>query len=325
MKAIVYHRYGDASQLQEADIPSPKLKPKEVRIDVKACEVTKADIELREFKFPVKWFAAPLRLAFGLFKPRNPVLGSYISGTVVEVGDEVSRFQAGDDVYGCTGFRFGGYGEQVCLPEAYTLGLKPANLSHEEAAATLLGGLNAVHFMSLATLGPDKTILINGSGGSIGLMVIQLAKAAGAHVTAVDAAHKSELILRAGADQIIDYQETPLETIETTFDCVFNMIASTPFASLSALLNETGVYITANPKLSDMWQCRRLNKQGKQHGHFEFAGESLDDLELLSRHLREKTLTPVIDKVFPRNLIRAAHERVETEQRLGSVVLTHQP
>ncbi|MCZ6756667.1 MAG: NAD(P)-dependent alcohol dehydrogenase, partial [Bacteroidetes bacterium] len=180
MKAVVYHKYGtpDVLRLEEVDKPGPK--DDEVLIHVRAAEATKADCELRSFNFPVKWFWLPLRIAFGLTKPRRPILGGYLAGEVEAVGKNVTRFKTGDRVFGSTGFKMGAYGEYVCLPESATLVHKPATMSFEEAAAVPLGGLNALHYMRRANIQTGEKVLVNGAGGSIGTFGIQIAKALGA-------------------------------------------------------------------------------------------------------------------------------------------------
>ena len=117
-------------------------------------------------RFPVSWLSIPLRLVFGWFRPRKPVLGAYLAGTVVSRGDRVTRFQVGDVVYGTTGFRFDGYGEYVNVSEDAVLAPKPSNLSPSQAASIPLGGLNAVHFMRHANIRAGERMLILGAGAS---------------------------------------------------------------------------------------------------------------------------------------------------------------
>ena len=153
MKAVLYTRYGPPEVLRLKEVERPVPKNDEVLIRVHAAEVTKADCEMRSSHFPVKWFLLPLRLAMGLQKPRKPILGGYFSGEIVAVGEDVSSFDEGEQIFGAARLRFGAHAEYVCLPASYTLVPKPCNLSHEEAAAVPLGGLNALHFL------PDLIII----------------------------------------------------------------------------------------------------------------------------------------------------------------------
>ena len=190
MKAIVYTKYGPPEVLEIKEIEKPVPVDDEILIRIHAVEATKADCELRSFNFAVKWFWLPLRVAMGISKPKKQVLGGYFAGEVVTVGKDVSKFKKGDHVFGTTRLLFGAYGEYVCLPGNYTIVPKPHNMSFEEAAALPLGGLNALHFMKKANIRKGEKILINGAGGSIGTFAVQIAKAMGAEVTAVDSTIK---------------------------------------------------------------------------------------------------------------------------------------
>jgi len=190
MKAIVYEKYGSPDVLSVKEVEKPIPRDDEVLIKVHAAEVTKADCEMRSFDFQVKWFWLPLRVAFGLIKPKKQVLGGYLSGEVESVGKDVSKFNKGDKIFGATKLRLGAYGEYVCLPDSYTLATKPCNVSFEAAAAAPLGGLNALHFLRKANIQKGEKVLINGAGGSIGTFGVQIAKAMGAEVTAVDSTVK---------------------------------------------------------------------------------------------------------------------------------------
>ena len=327
MKAIQYRQYGDPSVLEYKDeVPVPELKDKSLRIRVEACEITKGDCELRSFHFPVKWFALPLRLYFGLLRPRRPrrILGGYIAGTVEATGDKVQNFTVGDRVFGSTGMTLGGYGELVTLPHSATLVKTPDHVSSEQAAACILGGLNALHFMTLAELKPGMRLLINGAGGSIGLYALQIAKLKGAHVTCVDAAHKLPLLTQLGADVVLDYQTNPLDALHPPWDRVFNMVAGQPMSGFLKHLTETGIYLTGNPTVADFRQARRVNRRSQQRAILQLAGETREELQQLAGWLSDGTLKPVIDSTVADNDIRQAHERVESEQRLGTVILSRQ-
>jgi NADPH:quinone reductase-like Zn-dependent oxidoreductase len=186
MKAITYTNYGPPNVLHLKELKKPVPKDDEILIHVQAAEATKSDVEMRSFKFSVKWFWVPLRIAFGLRKPRRQILGGYFSGYIESFGKEVTQFSIGDQVFGAAGLRMGAYGEYVALPASYAVVVKPTNMSFAQAAAVPLGGLNALHFMRLAEIRPAEKVLINGAGGSIGAHGLQIAKSLGAEVTVVD-------------------------------------------------------------------------------------------------------------------------------------------
>ena len=194
MKAITYANYGSPEVLQTREQEKPVPKADEVLIRVQAAEATKADVEMRRFKFAVKWFWLPLRIVFGLRKPKRQILGGYFSGEVESFGTDVTQFSTGDQVFGSAALRLGAYGEYVALPASYAIVAKPTNMSFAEAAAVPLGGFNALHFMRLAEIRPGNQVLINGAGGSIGLHCVQIAKSMGAEVTVVDSTIKENVL-----------------------------------------------------------------------------------------------------------------------------------
>ena len=168
------------------------------------------------------------------------------------LGKDVTEFSLGDPVFGAAGLKLGAYGEYVALPSNYTIVAKPDTMSHADAAAVPLGGLNALHFMRLAKIQEGEKVLINGAGGSIGTHGIQIAKAMGAEVTAVDSTIKEDLLRRMGADHFIDYTKENFATMGRTYDVIFDMVAGSSYAANIKALNPNGRYLTANPRLSVM-------------------------------------------------------------------------
>lgn len=326
MRATTYRQYGPPSVLQVEQLPSPSPQPNEIKVRVLAAEVTKADTELRSFHFPVSWFKWPLRLALGLSRPRNPVLGNYFAGEVVEIGDAVTRFHVGDTIFGSTRMKMGCYSEMVCVPEAYTLTHKPSNIHFAEAATLPLGGLNALHFLNQVNIEQGTKVLINGAGGSIGLYALQLAKARGAHVTAVDAQHKEETLIRMGADEFIDYTLTPLGSPHfangSRFDVLLSTVVGMDFCDCENLLKPNGTYLMANPRISDMVNGLGLGVRTSKRAVFQFAAERQHEIDTLRALVENGTIKPILDRVYTFEHAAEAHRRVETEQRTGAIVLT---
>lgn len=318
MKAILRKRYGPPSVLEIGEAAKPVPKADQVLIRVHAAEVTKADCEMRSFRFPVLWFWLPLRLVMGIFKPRNQIIGGYFAGEVVEVGSKVSRLQVGDQVYGSTQMKFGAYGEFICLPENYTIVRKPENLSYEESAALPLGALNAIHFMRLANIQRGDTLLVNGAGGSIGLYAMQIAKTLGAEVTAVDKGIKRQAILKSGADHFIDYQKQDFTESSQRYDIIFDMVARKNYRGAIRKLSPKGRYLLGNPRSSDMIRSFFANKPVR----VAFARESHEELNEITRMAENATLHPTIDRVVKPSQIAEAHRLVESEERQGCIVLS---
>ncbi|MGI9200994.1 MAG: NAD(P)-dependent alcohol dehydrogenase [Woeseiaceae bacterium] len=324
MKAITYSEYGPPEVLCLKEVDRPVPKDDEILIRVRAVEATKSDCEMRSFKFAVKWFWLPLRLAFGLRKPRRQILGGYFSGEVVELGNDVTEFSVGDQVFGAAGLRLGAYGEFVALPSNYTIVAKPNAMSHTDAAAVPLGGLNALHFMRLAKIKDGEKVLINGAGGSIGTHGIQIAKSMGAEVTAVDSAIKEDLVRRLGADHFIDYSKQNFATMGQTYHVIFDMVARSAYTANIRALNPNGRYLTANPRFSVMLRSIFTSRFSNKTARIAFAQESKEELSALRQMIEEGKIKSVVDKVYSMEQAADAHHRVENEQRLGAVVIAMQ-
>lgn len=321
MRAITYSRYGPPEVLGVADVDRPVPKAGEVLIRVRAAEATKADCEMRSFRPAVTWLWLPLRIALGIRRPKRRILGSYYAGEVAQLGAGVTEFSVGQAVFGCAGLRLGAYGEYLALPAEFTIVAKPRNMSFEEAAAVPLGGLNALHFMRRAKIRPGETVLINGAGGSIGAHAVQIAKAMGATVTAVDKALKEPLLRRLGADRFVDYTNEDFSERGETYDVVFDMVAGSSFGACMRVLKRNGRYLKGNPRLSDMIRSPITTRFSDKTASVAFARESREELQALTQMIERGELTSIVDRVYPMEQAAEAHRRVETEQRLGAVVI----
>ena len=321
MRAIVYKKYGSPDVLQLEEVEKPVPDDDEVLIKVHAAEATKSDCEMRSFQFAVKWFWLPLRIALGITKPKRQVLGGYFAGEVDSFGQNVTGFELGKRVFGSSQLHLGTYGEYVCLPASYTIVPMPTNASFVEAAAVPLGGLNALHYMRRANIQQGDKVLVNGAGASIGTFSVQIAKAMGAEVTAVDAAHKEELLRSIGADHFIDYQQQNFSKLGDRYDVIFSMVAGSSYSGSLNALKPGGRYVMANPRLSGMLRSAFTTRFTDKTVIFGFARETEEELLALKAMIEEEAIKPVVDKIYPMKQAADAHRRVETEQRLGSVVL----
>lgn len=322
MKAIVYEEYGGPDVLHVEDVEKPRPAADEVLIGVRAVEATKADCEMRSFEFAVSWFWLPLRIALGLRKPRNPILGNYFAGVVEATGDDVSRFQVGQNIFGGAGMRMGAYAEHLCVPESSTMVTMPDNMSFVEAASVPLGGLNALHFMRNADIRQGDKVLVNGAGASIGTFAVQIAKTMGAEVTAVDSGIKEAMLRDIGADHFVDYTKEDFTQRGDTFDVIFSMVAQTSYSSCVRVLKPGGRYVMANPKLSDMLRSPITSRFSDRRVLFAFAREKEEELVELKRMIEAGEISTTVDKIYPMAEAAEAHRRVETEQRLGTVVIS---
>lgn len=322
MQAIVYKEYGPPNVLHVTQVTKPIPNDDELLIRVYAAEATKANCELRSFRFAVKWFWLPLRIVLGFFKPKKQILGGYFAGEVESAGAKVTTFQPGDQIFGSAGMKMGCYGEYVCLPASCTITQKPHNLTFAEAAAVPLGGFNALHFLRKAAVRKGDKVLVNGAGGSIGTFAVQIAKAMGAEVTAVDSGIKEDMLRSIGADYFIDYQKEDFTKNGQTYDVIFNMVARSSYSACVKSLSPRGRYLMGNPRLSDMLRSVLTSKFSNKKAIFAFAGEKLEELLALKAMIEEGKIKPAMDEVFAMEQVVEAHQKVETEQRLGIVVIS---
>ena len=321
MKAITYSTYGPPDVLQLTDVAKPAPKDDEVLIRVRAAEATKSDCEMRSFTYSVKWFWLPLRIALGVRKPKRQILGGYFAGEIVSVGKSVRHFSPGDDVFACAQLRLGGYGEYVALPANYTIVRKPSNMSFADAAAVPLGGLNALHFMRLAKIQSGEHVAINGAGGSIGSYAVQIAKSMGAEVTAVDNSLKEAGVRGFGADHFVDYMHDDFTAGGPTYDVIFDMVPGSSYSACISALRPHGRYLAGNARLSTMLRCVWTTRFTGKAARVALAQETREELLTLKEMIEAETLDSIVDTVYPMPQAAEAHRRVDTEQRVGAIVI----
>jgi NADPH:quinone reductase-like Zn-dependent oxidoreductase len=321
VKAITYSRYGPPDVLELSEVRKPVPKDNEVLIRVRAAEATKSDCEMRSFRFPLKWFWLPLRIALGVRKPRRQILGGYFSGEIESTGKDVTTFSVGEQVFGTAGLQLGAYAEYLALSARCAIAAKPKNMSFAEAAAVPLGGLNALHFMRRARIRPGEQVLINGAGGSIGSHAVQIAKSMGAEVTAVDSGVKEGLLRRIGADHFVDYTEEGFAGRGETFDVIFDMVPGSSYTGCIGALRPNGRYLSGNPRLSVMLRAPFTSRFTSKTAIFAFAEETREELATLKEMIEDGRIGPIVDRVFPMERAADAHRLVETEQRRGAIVI----
>lgn len=311
MKAIVYRRYGKPEVLRLTEVAIPEPGENDILVRVKAVAVNSGDCRLRRADpFAVRFF-------FGLFRPRKAVLGAMFSGEVVRTGKNVTRFRAGDEVFGSSGMAFGAYAEYLCLPGTAVMALKPAGLSHEDAAALPFGGLTALHFLQKAGITKGQQVLVYGASGAVGTAVLQLAVQAGARVTAVCSTANAELVRSLGAAQVIDYtKETPAQT--GCYDLVIDTVNKLPFAQAIALVKEGGMLLLSAAVGKEMLRAGLAGGKKKVlTGIIRETQANLDQLSVLAAAGKYKA---VIGKKFRLEEMAAAHAYVETGHKQGNAV-----
>jgi len=323
MRAVLCTDYGSPDVLQVRDVAKPVPKDDEVLVRIRATTVGAADCELRRFDFP-SWVWLPMRLGFGIRKPRRPVLGHELAGDVDSVGRDVRSLRKGDRVFSATGIGLGAYAEYICLrenPEDGAITTMPANLSYEEAAAVPYGGGEASQFLRKANVRSGQRVLVNGAGGSFGTFAVQLAKVLGAHVTAVDSAPKLEMLRTIGADRVIDYSQEDFTESPETYDVIFDVVRNTPSSRMVRLLTENGCLLMANPGFLQLSRALWASRGSKKRVVFGVSGATREDLAHLRDLVEAGKLRPVIDRRFPLEQMVEAHRYAETGQKLGNIVV----
>jgi NADPH:quinone reductase-like Zn-dependent oxidoreductase len=309
--------------MQEVETPEPE--DNEVRVKIHATTVTAGDCEMRTLKLPL-FLGFPMRLYAGVRRPvRITILGQELAGEIESVGREVTRFKGGDRIFAATGFRLGGYAEYICLPEISedgVIGVMPASMSYEEAAAVPFGGLEALHFLKQGKIQRGEKVLINGAGGSIGTFGVQLARYYGAEVTAVDSAAKLDMLRSIGADQVIDYTHEDFTRKGKRYDVIFDVIGKSPYAGSMRSLNPNGRYLLANPRLLHILRGLFSSRSGGKKVISGTAARKSEDLQFLRELIEAGELKTVIDRTYPLEQMVDAHKYVETGQKLGNLIVT---
>jgi len=323
MRAVVCTGYGPPDVLELRDVAKPVPKDDEVLVRIRATTVSTADCELRRFDF-APWIWVPIRLAFGVRRPRQPVLGQELAGDVESVGRAVRSFGAGDRVFAATGIGLGAYAEYICLrehPKTGAIAKMPANLGYDEAAALPYGAGEALEFLRKANVQSGQRVLVNGAGGSFGTFAVQLAKLSGAHVTAVDSALKLEMLRTIGADRVIDFAREDFTLGPETYDVIFDVVRNTPAGRMVGRLAEGGCLLMANPGFLQIVRARWASRRGKKRVSFAASGPTGEDLAHLRGLVEAGQLRPVIDRQFPLERMADAHRYAESGAKLGNVVV----
>ncbi len=298
MRALVHRRYGSPDVLHLDEIERPPLVDDGVLVRVRASSVNRGD-----------WYALAGRPLFarpmmgGIRKPKSPLLGTDFAGVVEAVGKDVSGFEVGDEVFGG---RSGAFAEYVCSRNG--VGHKPSTLSFEEAAAVPVAALTALQGLrDKGGLKPGQRVLINGSSGGVGTYAVQIAKALGAHVTAVCSPRNVETSRSLGADRVIDYTKEDFTRTGEQYDLILDVAGSKSWHACKRVLKPgaTLVLIGAPNTTRVLGPLRHIaavwlmSRFGKHKAVFFVAQFNLEDMETLRELAESGKLRSVVDRVYP--------------------------
>jgi NADPH:quinone reductase-like Zn-dependent oxidoreductase len=320
MKAIVFKRYGSADNLELVEVPKPVPKDDEVRIRLRASSINSWDWEYLN--------GSPFlnRLMFGLLKPKpgKQRLGADIAGTVEVVGSAVTRFQPGDEVFGDLWDHWGGFAEYACAHES-ALEPKPTNLTFEQAAAIPQAGVLALQGVRKGgRLQPGHKVLINGAGGGVGTLAIQLAKLSGTEVTGVDATHKLDVMRSVCADHVIDYTRKDFTKTGARYDLIIDCQGFRSMFDFKRALRPEGTYAMVGGKgvmqlfLVDF--CASVTRDGRKYRLVaEGPNKGLAELKDL---IEAGKLVPVLDRTYRLSEVPEALRYFGEGRHKGKIAVT---
>jgi NADPH:quinone reductase-like Zn-dependent oxidoreductase len=326
MKAVVYDHYGPPEVLRIEDVPKPVPKDDELLVKVRASTVNRLDVHTREANVssgPV--ISMVSRLVSGVRAPRQRILGSEFAGEVQAVGSAVHEFKAGDEVFGLTGLRMGCHAEYVTVRASRRVAHKPSNASFEEAAAVGDGFMNALGCLQQVHLGPGKTVLVYGASGSIGTAGVQLARHFGAHVTGVLTEKNFGLARSLGASEVIDYTKEDFTTNGKTYDVVFDAVGKHSFARSKGSLNSGGWYLATDGARNMLLIPWTMIVRGKRVSSSIGTSHPKQDILFLKQLMETGEYRAVIDRRYSMDEVVEAARYVETQQKIGNVVLQIAP
>ncbi len=321
MKAIVYSTYGSPEVLQLKEVATPTPKDNEVLIKVHATSVNSWDWDLlRGTPFIVRLVGG------GILKPQINILGCDVAGTIEAVGKKVKKIKVGDDVFGdLSGGNWGGFAEYTCAREG-ELTLKPASITFEQAASLPQAAVMALQgVQDYGQVKPGQKVLINGAGGGIGSFAIQLAKNAGAEITAVDKASKFKFMHLLGANHIIDYQKEDFTKNNQQYDLILDVVGHHSIYEYKQSLTPNGMYrMMGGPTpliLQSFFVAPFITMfSNKKMG--VLAQKTNKNLSYLAKQVEAGKLKTSIDKVFPLTQTAKAIQYLGSGNAQGKVVVS---
>lgn len=312
MQAVVYDDYGSANQLTVRELPIPAPKAGEVLVRVISAGVNPIDTYFRQGRY--KW----------MFMNKPPhFVGKDFAGIIEKIGLDLSfsGLEVGQPVFGSVRSAEGGSYAEYAIAKISDLAVIPENVSFEEAAALPVAALTALQSIrNLAHLSPHQTVLINGGAGGVGLFAIQLAKLMNTTVFTTCGPENIQLCKQYGADEVINYKQTELKTLDRKFDLFFDTVGSESFTSIRGLLNDHGKYITTLPDASTLLDLARTTLM-KQKAFAILCRINTADLDYIAKLVAENKLKVLISNTFSLEQTVQAHEQIESHHTHGKIVL----
>ncbi|QNL51287.1 NADP-dependent oxidoreductase [Olivibacter sp. SDN3] len=310
MKVFILNSPGEVSQLQLKDIDKPAIQIGEVLVQVKAISINPVDVKTRAGKG-----------VYGRIKDQTPlILGWDISGVITE--SKAEQFKTGDEVFGMVNFPGHGkaYAEYVTAPASH-LAIKPANISHEEAAASTLAVLTAYQvIVHNANVQAGQKVLVHAAAGGVGHFAVQIAKHLGAHVTGTSSARNADFILSLGADEHIDYTLYDWANHPGEFDFVLDTVGGDTIDK-SLLVTKNGGTVISIPTGLNEAVTEKAKAKGVK-GYFILVQSNGSDMQKIATLLEKGILKAHVSSTYPFEQMADAHLQVESGRTVGKVVVT---
>jgi len=317
MKAIVLNEYGSPDGLKLKEVERPTVKENDVLVRVHAAALNAGDC------FSLKGSPWLARLTVGFPRPKDYILGWDMAGCVEVVGNAVTRFQPGDEVFGSCSSTLAEY---VSVGED-ALAMKPTNLTFEQAAAVPTAAITALQGLRDAgKVQPNQKVLINGASGGVGTFAVQIAKAFGAEVTGVCSTRNVDMVRSLGADHVIDYTQENFTQSDRRYDLILDNVANHSFADLRRTLSPHGVIVpnSGHGGMGYVFKAALLSPFTRQVGSLYLASPNNEDLVFLKELIEAGELTPLIDRTYPLSDTPEAFRYLEESHAQGKVVVSMQ-
>ena len=322
MRAIVYEKYGPPEVLQLKNVEKPTPKKDEVLVSVQAASLNAGDWHaLRGTPFLQ-------RLESGFPYPKVKILGADVAGIVEAVGENVTQFQPGDEIYGDLYWcGFGAFADYVTIHER-SVSLKPTNLTFEEAATVPQAAFTALHALrDQGQVQPGQKVLVNGASGGVGTFAVQIAKAFGADVTGVCSTHNLEIVRSIGAGQVIDYTQEDFTQNDQCYDLIIDIAANHSLTDLKRILNPQGICVVVGfstlvhmigVTLFGPW----MSRNGTKKIGMLMPKEDETDLTVMKEMIEVGKVVPIIDRQYAFDDVPEAIRYLEEGHARGKVVIS---
>lgn len=327
MRAVVFHKYGDPTEVMELvnDREIPKPNANEVLVKVECSSVNAADRHMVRANYFI------VRLLLGLFRPaeKNRVLGMDIAGTIQAIGERVEGFQVGDAVAADIRKALGGGFAEYAIVKAVDLVKKPAEVSFELAATVPISGQAAMMGLILCTIKPGDKVLINGASGGVGSFGVQIAKAQGAHVTAMCSAAKANAVMSWGSDEIVDYKRTSIGDLKkNAYDAVFDTACFGNPSDFAETLKDDGRYVLVGGSFYNMLRVKifgqRYARGAQQFRSLTQDVEVTANIEKVFEMIAQGKVNPAIQKTISLREVPGAIHSLEQRAVVGKIVVNNQ-